>query len=68
MPAAGQVFDVVPSTRRTVAVATKPMDAELSTVDAVAIPVTTDGDVPVELHGVRHAVAHRARAAVRRAR
>nr|WP_296071303.1 leucyl aminopeptidase [uncultured Actinoplanes sp.] len=45
----GQVFDVVPSTRRTVVVTTVPIGDLPSEVEAVAIPVATDGDVPVEL-------------------
>jgi leucyl aminopeptidase len=49
MPVAGQVFDVVPSIRRTAAVTVVPTDAELPPVEAVAVPVTTDGDVPAEL-------------------
>jgi leucyl aminopeptidase len=56
MPAAGQVFDVVPSTRRTPAVRTVTTEAELSAVDAVAIPVTTDGEVAKELHCDRRAL------------
>jgi leucyl aminopeptidase len=49
MPVAGQVFDVVPSTRRAAAVRVVPADAELPPVEALAIPLTADGDVPGEL-------------------
>jgi len=46
MPVSGQVFDVVPSLRRATTVRTVPADAELSKVDAVAIAVTSDRDIP----------------------
>jgi leucyl aminopeptidase len=49
MPVAGQVFDVVPSTRRAVTVTVVPADAALPSVEAVAVPVLADGDVPDEL-------------------
>ena len=57
MSVARQVFDVVPSTRRIPAVRTVPAGTELSTVDAVAIPVTADGEVPKVLHCDRRALA-----------
>jgi leucyl aminopeptidase len=56
MPVAGHVFDVVPSTRRTTAVTTLPSDADLVDVEAVAIAVTVDGDVPAELRCDRRAL------------
>jgi leucyl aminopeptidase len=59
MSVAGRVVDVIPSVRRTTVVTTKPTDAELSSVDAVAVPVTTDGAVPAELRCDRRAL-HRA--------
>jgi leucyl aminopeptidase len=57
MPLAGQAFDVVPSIRRPVAVTVVPADAALPSVEAVAVPVTTDGDVPAELGFDRRALA-----------
>jgi hypothetical protein len=56
MPVSGQVFDVVPSTRRATRVRTVPADADLSMVDAVAVAVTSDGDVPAELRCDRRAL------------
>jgi leucyl aminopeptidase len=56
MPVSGQVFDVLPSIRRPPTVRTAPADADLSKVDAVAIAVTSDGDVPAELRYDREAL------------
>jgi leucyl aminopeptidase len=49
MSAAPEVSDVIPSMRRTVAVRAVPNDVELSDVDAVAVPVGADRDVPKEV-------------------
>jgi leucyl aminopeptidase len=57
MPAAGRVFDVVPSIRRPVTVTIVPIGAHLPNLEAIAIPVTTDGDVPAELRCDRRALA-----------
>jgi leucyl aminopeptidase len=55
-PVANQVFDVIPSTRNAPGVRVVSSDAELSAVDAIATPVTTDGDVPAELRCDRQAL------------
>jgi leucyl aminopeptidase len=57
MPVAGQVFDVVPSIRGIAAVTVVPADAELPSVEAIAVPVTADGDIPAELRCDRTALA-----------
>jgi leucyl aminopeptidase len=57
MSAAPEVSDVIPSTRRPVAVRAVPTDVDLSDVDAVAVPVGTDGDVPKEVGYDRTALA-----------
>lgn len=49
MSAAPEASGVIPSTRRPVAVRAVPTDVELSDVDAVAVPVCVDGDVPKEV-------------------
>src|SRR4051794_33137866 len=55
-PVANQVFDVIPSTRNAPGVRVVSSDDELSDVDAIATPVTTDGDVPAELRCDRQAL------------
>jgi leucyl aminopeptidase len=60
MPAAGQVFDVIPSTRRPVAVSAVGADSALSSVDefdAVAVGVPAQGEVPAALGLDRAALA-----------
>jgi leucyl aminopeptidase len=57
MPVAGHVVDVVPSTRRTTAVTVVPTDATMPPVDAVALFVAADGDVPAKLRYDRRALA-----------
>jgi leucyl aminopeptidase len=56
MPVAGRVFDVVPSTRWNTAVRIVPIDDKLSSIDAVAIPVAEDGEVPPDLRCDRRAL------------
>jgi leucyl aminopeptidase len=56
MPVAGQVFDVVPSIRRATVVTTVPLDTQVPHVEAVAVPVAADGEVPADLRCDRRAL------------
>jgi leucyl aminopeptidase len=57
MSAAAQVFDVTPSLRAAPAIAYASPDDDLVAVDAVAVPVGADGEVPEEIAYDRAALA-----------